>query len=253
VTQAIRKLKVRVLMISKFRLLSLVFSLLFLAVGLGVWATRKEPAKFVFAGDSSDLKVNFANAPLFDQHNMLPGDQLMGRWFEVENTSNDTTFPLYLVAWRTGGDSGLFDLADVINIKVTRENGNVIYDDTLKRLFDKSKDKSSRDDLDEDDGIFLDTDLDPGGKEKFFISVKFNGAAGNDYQGKEVIWDALLGFVGGAPQGKVLAATTGGQVLGAFLPMTGRSSLAFGLLGLLLLGSGLIIRTRGSSARRVSK
>lgn len=228
-------------------------ALVLLAVGVGLVVGQGNSGKFVFAGDV-DFEVDFESAPLFDEHSILPGQEFLGRWFKVKNTSSSDTFDLYFVVRKTGGSStSPVDFAEVLNVKIEKDGGGAIYNGDFKTLFDKSSGKSSNSDLDEDDGISLDTKLNPDEEQKFHISVIFDASAGNDYQGKEVVWDALLGFVGGVVEGDddVLSATTGGDILGeavsiflGALPATGGDMLTLILVGIALFGSGLLLRRR---------
>ncbi len=219
-------------------------SLVLLAVGTGFWLSRRGSAPFVFAADS-DLGVEFEKSKLFEQSNMLPGDELIGRWFKVTNKSTTTPYPLYFVAWKTGGSGTTpVDFASVLNIKIKKDGSvDYVYDGSLKNLFDKSEDKTKHEDLDESDGVSLKTDLAPGGEQKFYISAEFAETAGNDYKNKDVVWDAMLGFVGAVTTEEVLAATTGGKILGI---ATG-ADLIYPILGsLAALSTGLWLRRRSS-------
>jgi len=223
-------------------------ALVLFAVGTGFFLSRRHSTSFVFAQSSDDLDTElFGGTKLFDQDNMLPGDDLVGRWFKVTNKSTTADYPLYFVAWKTGGsDTSPVDFADVLNIKIEKDGGGVLYNDSLKKLFDKSSDKTSHDDLDETDGVSLNTTLAKnGGEQKFFISAAFAQSAGNEYKNKEVIWDAILGFVGGVPEPGVLAAETGGSILGI---ATGANLIPSILGSLAALSTGLYLRRRATRA-----
>ena len=216
---------------------SLAITLVLLAVGTGFFLSQRGSGFFVFAADNDDVEVDFESAPLFNQSNMLPGDDLVGRYFTVTNNSTDTDYPLHLVVNKTGGDDRTpVDFASVLSIEIKKDGGDVVYDDTLKTLFDKVDDS---DGIDEDDGFSLDTILGPDESQKFFISVEFAESAGNEYKNKEVIWEAILGFVGTIVAEDVLAATTGGDILGI---ATG-ADLIYSILGsLAALSTGLYLR-----------
>ncbi len=224
---------------------SLALALVLLAAGTGFFLSRRGSALIVFADDNDDLDTElFGGTQLFDQDNMLPGDELIGRWFKVKNKSDTDPYDLYFAVRQTEG-STIF--ADVLNVKIEKESGGTPYDDPLQNLFDLSSGKASTDALDESDGISLDTVLGPNEEEKFFISVKFDENAGNEYKNEKVIFDALLGFVGGVPGEDVLAAETGGDILGI---ATG-ADLIYSLLGsLAALSTGLYLRRRSSSTSR---
>ena len=224
---------------------SLAVALVLLAVGTGFFLSRWGSARIVFADDNDDLETElFKDTQLFDQDNMLPGDELVGRWFKVENKSDTTPYDLYFAVRQTEG-STIF--ADVLSVKIDKETGGTPYDGSLQYLFDLSKDKTSTDDLDENDGVSLDTVLGPSATEKFFISVKFGKNAGNEYKNEKVVFDALLGFVGGVEvEEGVLAATTG-KVLGI---ATG-ADLIYSVLGsLATLSTGLWLRRRSPSVKQ---
>ncbi len=217
---------------------SLAITLVLLAVGTGFFLSRRN-STFVFAQGSDDVGVEFESAPLFNQNNMLPGDELVGRWFKVTNNSTDTDYPLYFVAQK---DTDNFDFASVLNIEIEKEGEGVVVTKTLKQLFDEVNDDGV---IDEDDGFSLNTTLAKnGGEQKFFISVQFSESAGNEYKNKEVVWDAILGFFGTVVTPDVLSAKTGGSVLGI---ATG-ADLIYSVLGsLAALGGGLYLRRRSSS------
>ena len=86
----------------------------------------------------------------------------------------------------------------------------------------------------------------PGSSQKFFILVKFDKSAGNEYKNKQVIWDALLGFVGTVVTENVLAAETGGSVLGI---ATGANLIPSILGSLAALSTGLYLRRRSMGRR----
>jgi len=228
-------------------------ALVLATVGTIFWLGQQGSAGFVFADDDENLEVTveegqpFVDNKLFDQHNMLPGQQLIGRWFKVKNVSDHTDYNLYFVARRTGGsDLSGVNFAGVLNMKIEKEGGPIICHRPLRELFDDNDDDG---DIDEDDGISLKTKLSPGEEQKFYISAEFMDV-GNEYQAQEVIWDAVLGFVGGTKDdGDVMSAVTGGDigsVLGAMLPATGAGVLALFsiLIGLGCLTTGIILRKR---------
>lgn len=225
---------------------SLAVALVLLAVGTGFFLSWGRSARIVFADDNDDLDTElFGDTQLFDQDNMLPGDELVGRWFKVKNKSDTYTYDLYFAVRQTEG-SAIF--ADVLSVKIDKETGGTPYDGSLQYLFDLSKDKTSTDVLDESDGVLLDTALGPGTEEKFYISVKFDEDAGNEYKNEKVIFDALLGFVGGvAVEEGVLAATMGGDILGI---ATGADLLPSILGSLAALSTGLWLRRRSSSVNQ---
>jgi len=225
----------------KKSLLIIAGTLVLISVTLGR-VLSPSPRRLVFAEDGP-LETDFADTTLFDQDNMLPGDDLVGRYFTVTNTSVDTSYPLYFVGQKTGGDGRTpVDFASVLTIEIEKEGGPVVYDDTLGTLFDKVDDS---DGIDENDGFSLDTTLEPSESQKFFISVEFDEASNNDFQSKDAIWSAVLGFVGGAPE-DVLAATTGGNILGIAVG----ANLIYSVLGSLTsLAAGLYLRRRSFSKK----
>jgi len=225
---------------------SLAAALVLLAVGTGFFLSQRGSGSFVFAADNNDVEVDFESAPLFNQDNMLPGDTLVGRWFTVTNNSTDTDYPLHLVINKTGGDDRTpVDFANVLSIEIKKDGGDIVYDDTLKKLFDKVDDN---DGIDENDGFSLETTLAPGDSQKFFISVEFTESAGNEYQDKEVIWEAILGFVGTvvvADDEDVLSAVIGPP--GSILGIATGADLIYSVLGsLAALSTGLYLRRRSS-------
>jgi len=177
------------------------------------------------------LVTDFADTTLFDQSNMLPGDRPIGRYFTVTNTSADTSYPLYFVAQKTGsGDKIPVDFSEVLNITIEKEGEVLVWNKTLKELFDKV---DEGDGLDEDDGFSLETTLGPAESQKFFISVEFTESVGNEFKNKEVVWDAILGFVG--------TAITDEDVLGT---VTKTDLIYFVLGSLAALGGGLYLHRR---------
>ncbi len=221
---------------------SLALTLVLLAVGTGFFLSRQSSGSFVFAADNDDVEVDFESAPLFDQDNMLPGDELIGRYFTVTNNSPDEDYPLHLVINKTGGDNRTpVDFASVWSIKIKKDGGDVVYDDTLKKLFDKVNDDGV---IDENDGFSLETTLAPGESQKFYISAEFTESAGNEYQNKEVIWEAILGFVATvvvADDENVLSAVIG--PLGSVLGIATGANLIFNVMGsLAALSTGLLLR-----------
>jgi len=131
---------------------------------------------------TDNLVVEFENAPLFKESNLLPGHAVT-RWIKVTNNSPDVQKIITQAVNVSDPDkfSTQFDL-------VIKEGAKVLYSDTLANFFKGAE-------------IVL-SDLASGANTQYDYSITFKPSAGNDYQGKSLSFDIDIGFQGeGASDG----------------------------------------------------
>jgi len=147
------------------------------------------------------LIVEFENAPplpLFDQANFLPG-QAVTRWVKVTNNTN--TIQTQKIAVEAINATTTGDLASQLDLTI-REGAIVLYNKTLEQFFD--------------DGEIYFADLAGSGSQaQYDFSIAFKSGANNDFQGKGVGFDLLVGFQGqeGGSNNGGGGASGGGAVL----------------------------------------
>lgn len=125
---------------------------------------------------ASGLTVVFENDPLFNEANFLPGDNV-SRWVQAANSSGETKSMAAEAIYVSDPDG----LADVLNLEI-KEGQQVLYDGTLAGFFDAGE-------------VYL-SELADGGQTQYDFTVSFAPGAENEYQGKSLGFDILVGFQG---------------------------------------------------------
>lgn len=126
----------------------------------------------------SNFVVEFQNGPsipLFSEANFVPGENV-SRWIKV---TNNTVNSLKIATKATNviNDEGL---GDVLNLEI--KNGGVsLYNNTLKHFFDSGE-------------VFLSDAAGNGTLNQYDYIISFNNNSGNEYQGKHLGFDILIGY-----------------------------------------------------------
>lgn len=123
-----------------------------------------------------NLTVVFNPNPLFSQVNFAPGQTTTGS-IQVTNNSAQTQ-KAQIEAIKQSNEGGL---AEQFNF-VVKQDGNILYEKTLKEFFDAGQ-------------VYL-SDVASDATVKYDLSVTFKSEAGNDLQGKTVGFDLVAGFLG---------------------------------------------------------
>lgn len=210
---------------------SIFTSLLFLAAVVGVISTAW--AKTIALSSGGDLEITYENVPLFTEKNLVPGDTV-SRWVKIKNVSAFDT-AIYLSAEDKSTPSTI--LSNVLILKIECGGGQV-YNGTLANLFTLT---------DLTAAPLLGT-LSAGDLLTCTLTVAFDKTADNPYQGLTTTTDFIFGFETGPTPTPAPGKTLGvkeekGEVLGVtVLPQTGGNLVLLSLLGLVILGTGLILK-----------
>lgn len=137
----------------------------------------------VQAVSGSGISVLFEQTPLFAEGNFAPGNTV-SRFITV--TNNNTTQKTAAIEAINQDDGD--DLASQIDLAIT-EDGDEVFAGTLREFFD--------------DGERALTPIPAnGGTTQYILSATFNPDTGNDFQGKTLGFDLIVGFLGtGGGQG----------------------------------------------------
>lgn len=205
-------------MIRKYTRLLTISGILCL-VTAALMAVLANPARAVTV-TSGKLEVTW-NEPVFDFDNILPGNDYWAE-FTVSNLSSEP-YPLMI---EVEGDGASPPLASQLKFDIFFD-GNLVQQKTLEELWN-----SEELDLDELKGDAKDV--------KVTFDVEFDDGAGNEYQGKSVKFDLIIGNVR-VPV--VAGATTEREepLLGA---VTGADQIYLVLAALTMIGAGLLLHRR---------
>lgn len=122
------------------------------------------------------LVVQFEETPLFNEANFLP-DDAVSRWVKVTNNSGQEQ----RIATEAINKNDPDNFASQLNLTI-KEGDTVIFDDTLKEFFGQGE-------------TYL-SSLANGATTQYDFTIIFNSGSGNDYQGKVLGFDILVGFEG---------------------------------------------------------
>ena len=139
-----------------------------------------------------DLSIDWgvpAGQPIFQVNNFLPGETAE-RTVSIFNGASSSK-PVAVVGAKT---DELKDLANVLEITIS-QNGTDLYGGnlgakTLAQFFQESAIPNA---------IFL-FNLNPGDSKQLKFKIKFQGGAGNYYQGARVVFDIILGLYYQVPE-----------------------------------------------------
>lgn len=159
-----------------------IFIIILIILGVAVAAIARSlitPADFeTSAKKIGDLTVTWQTTPLFDVHNMLPGDTTDPKTVTITNGSN-SPIPLGIRGWITTAPHDP-TFTDQLFLTIT-QNGNPIWSGTLTNFFNIV-------------GFLPFADL-PGNQTRSYqFRVYFNSSANNDYQNDTVVFSLSVGY-----------------------------------------------------------
>ena len=128
-----------------------------------------------------DLAVSFETIPLFDESNFIPGDSVT-KWVEVKNNGAEDRLVAVRAHNITGSEPNPI-LPEVLELGITEDtNGSSaeIYRDSLENFFNL-------------DSLAL-SNLAPGPGTTYYFTVSMDFDVGNEYQGKQVVFDLIFGY-----------------------------------------------------------
>jgi len=162
----------------------LLISLIVLGTGfLAVNSTYAQPA--------DPLAVQFEGTPLFQEANFLPGEGIT-RWIKVTNNSGESKG----IAIETINENDPDNFASQLNLTI-KEGATILYNDTLINFFNAGE-------------TYL-SDLVNSATKQYDLTIAFNSGSNNDYQGKALGFDILIGFQGEGGNGDNGFVTDGGD------------------------------------------
>lgn len=165
----------------------------FAVLGIGFLA-----APITYAQSPPNLVVQFQNTPLFSEANFLPGEGL-NRWISVTNNSGE----IKKIAIETINENDPDNFASQLNL-IIKEEAIDIFNGTLKNFFDNGE-------------TYL-SDLANGATTQYDFTITFDSTVGNDYQGKRLGFDLLIGFQGTEGTGGGISGGSGSGGSGGSLP-----------------------------------
>ena len=143
--------------------------LIMLGIILGVGAL----SNVVYA---AGLNVEFEKSPLFEEGNFVPGNTTT-KWIKIGNTSGSTQKIIVEAINKNDPDNFSEKLKLII-----KEGENTIFENTLKTFFGQGE-------------TYL-SDLVNNGNTQYDFSIVFNTEANDDWQGKTLGFDIVIGFQG---------------------------------------------------------
>jgi len=132
--------------------------------------------QFLYAADN-DLIVNFETDPLFNESNFLPGDQII-KSVEVINNTSDTKD---IIAEAINVEDPE-NFSDVLNL-VIKEGEEEIFSGRLSEFFRAGE-------------VSLSSLSGEGGGTIYKFLISFPEGTNNEFQGKGMAFDILIGFAG---------------------------------------------------------
>jgi len=140
-------------------------------------------AMVIFGGNSdlraADPNIIFQSAPLFNEVNFLPGQEVT-RWVQAKNITESPR----TVAARVSGFSDPDVLGNQLNLTI-KQGATVLYAKTLTQFFN--------------DGEIVFSEIAPSATVQYDFSVTFDPATGNAYMLKSLTFDILVGFTDTQP------------------------------------------------------
>ena len=164
-----------------------IIKLFIVSLGLSLFTVSS-----VFAQGS--VTVDFEYDPLFEEANFLPGDSVT-RYVEVTNDTGETKD----IGVKLINFSDPDNLGDQTNMRIY-EGTTDYFDDTLTVLSNQS------------DGVAL-SSLSNGQTIKYYFEAIFNPTSDNDYQGKQMGFDIVMGTMNGEENGGPVFTSLGGTVI----------------------------------------
>jgi len=125
---------------------------------------------------AAGLSVKFENSPLFNNVNFGPGDSVT-KWVKVDNTSGSTQKIITEAINKNDSDN----FSEKLNLTI-KEGGTEIFNNTLKMFFDQGE-------------TYL-SNLTSNGNTQYDFTITFNADANDDWQGKTLSFDIVVGFQG---------------------------------------------------------
>lgn len=125
---------------------------------------------------SGDLVVDFENTPLFTEGSFMPGSQVT-KWVKVTNNTSDSHAIIVEAINKINAD----DLGDLMNLRI-KENRNVLYDNGLSNFLDGAE--------------MVLSNLPANASTTYDFIVSLDLGANNNYQGKNLGFNLLIGFQG---------------------------------------------------------
>ncbi|MCX6764454.1 MAG: fibronectin type III domain-containing protein [Candidatus Nealsonbacteria bacterium] len=147
-----------------------------LLISLIVLGTGILTVNSTYAQPADPLAVEFEKTPLFKEANFLPGEGIT-RWIKVTNNSGESRG----IAIETINESDPDNFASQLNLTI-KEGATILYNNTLINFFNA--------------GQFYLSDLANGATKQYDLTIAFDSASNNDYQGKALGFDILIGFQG---------------------------------------------------------
>jgi hypothetical protein len=127
--------------------------------------------------DPPNLEVEFQNDPLFSEANFMPGDGVT-RWVKVTNNTTQTQ-PIDTWAINVNNSD---NLGDLISLEI-KEGVTSLYNDTFSSFFTGGN-------------VFLSNLAGNGTQTQYDFIATFDPGTDNDYQGKSLGFDIVIGFPG---------------------------------------------------------
>lgn len=131
----------------------------------------------VAQANGDNLVVEFEQTPLFKEANFLPGNEVV-RWIKVTNNAAESK-NIITEAINTSDPDGLGDMLNLVVKKGAQE----LYNDSLADFFSAGE-------------VPLSSISGNGGSAQYDFIISFQNTSNNNYQGKTIGFDILIGFQG---------------------------------------------------------
>ena len=125
---------------------------------------------------AAGLSVEFQNSPLFEEGNFVPGNTIT-KWIKIGNTSGSTQKIIVEVINKNDSDN----FSEKLNLLI-REGENTIFNDSLKVFFNQGE-------------TYL-SDIANNRNTQYDFSITFGTNTNDDWQGKIMGFDIVIGFQG---------------------------------------------------------
>ena len=172
------------------------FKIIFILVSLMILSGVLLFSNTAKAQSAPPLKVTWSDTPLFTVNNFLPGNTAnTNKWFKVKNNGSESKAVGFFVTVTKRGD-----LLNVLkaNIKFDDAEFSSVFSSIEGYLEYGGNFIGTGSNTDINNYLTL-TTLEPGAEKQFFLSIDFDSTAGNEYQGKSVTVDFVVGFLGSPP------------------------------------------------------
>ncbi len=145
---------------------------------------------------AAGLNVEFQNLPLFEEGNFVPGNTIT-KWIKIGNTSGSTQKIIVEVINKNDSDN----FSEKLNLLI-REGENTIFNDSLKVFFNQGE-------------TYL-SDIANNRNTQYDFSITFGTNTNDDWQGKIMGFDIVIGFQG--QEGQSSGGGTSGSPSGGGSP-----------------------------------